>query len=123
VDRRTRVRALPREASLSENTLVDVLLGLGVAAELLCCVGVALMRTVYDRLHYSGAATAVGPFFILAALLVREGLSSEGMQAIAAVALLFLLNPTLVHATARAARRIDVGSPRARPEERGGEAR
>jgi monovalent cation/proton antiporter MnhG/PhaG subunit len=99
-----------------------VLLGLGVAAELLCCVGVALMRTVYDRLHYSSAATAVGPFLILAALLVREGLSSEGLQATAAVALLFVLNPTLVHATARAARRIEFGSPRPLPRE-GGEDR
>ena len=107
---------------MSENTIVDVLLGLGVAAELVSCVGVALMRTVYDRLHYSGAATAVGPFLILAALLVREGLSGMGLQAIAAVGLLFVLNPTLVHATARAARRIDFGSPRPLPEEKGPDA-
>jgi monovalent cation/proton antiporter MnhG/PhaG subunit len=105
---------------VTENVLVDVLLAGGVAAELLCCLGVALMRTVYDRLHYVGAGTTVGPFLILAALLLREGLTTQGMEAIAAVALLFLANPILVHATARAARRIDFGTEPARPAEKEG---
>jgi monovalent cation/proton antiporter MnhG/PhaG subunit len=102
-----------------QNVVVDILLGLGVAAELLCCLGVLLMRTTYDRLHYVAAATSVGPFLILAAVLVREGLSTQGFEAIAAVAILFLANPTLVHATARAARRIDYGAETALPEEKG----
>lgn len=101
------------------NLLVDVLLGVGVTAELLCCVGVALMRNVYDRLHYTAASTTVGPFLILAALLVREGLSSQGLEAIAAVGLLFMVNPIVVHATARAARRLDYGGEGALPEEKG----
>ena len=101
-----------------ENVAVDVLLGLGVAAELLCCLGVVLMPTVYDRLHYVAASTSVGPFLILAALLVREGVSAAGLEAIAAVGILFLINPTLIHATARAARRIDFGSVAPRAEER-----
>ena len=46
---------------------VDVLLGLGVAAELLCVAGVLVMRTTFDRLHYVGAATSVPAFLILAA--------------------------------------------------------
>ena len=99
------------------NLVVDVLLGLGVAAELVCCVGVLVMRDVFDRLHYAAAGTTVGPFLILAAVLVREGVSGQGLQAIAAVALLFLVNPVLVHATARAARRIDYGAVAALPEE------
>ena len=89
------------------NVLVDVLLGIGVALELLCCVGVAVMRTTFDRIHYVSAATTVPAFFVLAAVLVREHLSSGGLQAIAAVALMFLLNPILVVATARAARRAE----------------
>ena len=86
------------------NVVVDVLLGAGVAAELVCCVGVLAMRTVYDRLHYGGAAATVGPFLVLAALLVREGFGQFGLDGIAAVALLFLSGPIVVHATARAAR-------------------
>lgn len=86
---------------------VDVLLALGVAGELLCVAGVLLMRTTFDRLHYSAAATTVPAFLVLVAVLVREHLSSGGLDAIAAVFLLFLLNPALVIATARAARRVD----------------
>ncbi|HEX3055246.1 MAG TPA: monovalent cation/H(+) antiporter subunit G [Gaiellaceae bacterium] len=86
---------------------VDILLGLGVTLELLCCLGVLVMRTTYDRLHYVAAGTTVPAFLILAAVLVREHVSSGGMDAIAAVGLAFLLNPVLVIATARVARRID----------------
>jgi monovalent cation/proton antiporter MnhG/PhaG subunit len=84
-----------------------VLLGLGVALELLCCVGVVVMPTTFDRLHYLAAATTVPSFLVLAAVLVREHLSAGGLQAIAAVGLMFLLNPILVTATARAARRVE----------------
>jgi monovalent cation/proton antiporter MnhG/PhaG subunit len=87
--------------------VVDALLALGVVLELLCCVGVVLMRTTYDRLHYAAAGTTVPAFLILAAVLVKERLSGGGLDAIAAVALMFLLNPVLVVATARAARRIE----------------
>lgn len=86
---------------------VDVLLTLGVAAELVCVAGIVVMRTTLDRLHYAAASTTVPAFLILAAVLVREHLSSGGIEAIAAVALLFLLNPALVISTARAAHRVD----------------
>jgi multisubunit Na+/H+ antiporter MnhG subunit len=106
---------------VNEDVLVDVLLGVGVAAELVCALGVLVMRTTYDRLHYSGAGSTVGAFCILAALLVREGLSSGGLAGIAAVGLLFVLGPAVVVATARAARRIERGDldPTAEELERG----
>lgn len=87
------------------NALVDVFLAAGVVLELACCVGVAVMRTTFDRIHFASAAATVPAFFVLAAVLVREHLSAGGLQAIAAVALLFFLNPVLTTATARAARR------------------
>ncbi len=86
---------------------VDVLLALGVAGELLCVAGVLLMRTTFDRLHYVAAASTVPAFLVLLAVLVREHLSAGGLQAIAAVFILFLLNPALVIGTARAARRLE----------------
>ena len=86
---------------------IDFLLGVGVVAELLCVAGVLVMRTTLDRLHYAAAATTVPAFLVLLATLIRVHLSSGGLQAIAAVGLLFLVNPALVIATARAARRID----------------
>jgi monovalent cation/proton antiporter MnhG/PhaG subunit len=101
------------------NVAVDVLLALGVTLELLCCIGLALMRTSFDRLHYASAGITVPAFLILAAVLVREHVSSGGLEAIAAVALLFLLYPVLLTATARAARRIDYGTVAPLPEEKG----
>ena len=86
---------------------VDLLLALGVAAELICVAGVLVMRTTLDRLHYAAASTTVPAFLILAAVLVREHLTAGGIEAIAAVALLFLLNPAIVITTARAAHRLD----------------
>jgi len=91
---------------------VDVLLALGVASELLCVAGVLVMRTTLDRLHYAGAATSVPALLVLAATLVREHMSAAGLQALAAVGLLFLLNPALLLLTARAAWRSDESEER-----------
>lgn len=89
---------------------VDALLAIGVTLELLCVLGVVVMPTTFDRLHYAAAATTVPAFFVLAAVLWREHLSAGGMSAIAAVGLMFFLNPILLTATARAARREDDAS-------------
>ncbi|HET8528497.1 MAG TPA: monovalent cation/H(+) antiporter subunit G [Gaiellaceae bacterium] len=84
------------------NVAVDVLLAVGVALEAACVAGVLIMPTTFDRLHYVGAATTVPAFCILAAVLCREHLSSGGIEAIAAVGLVFFLFPVLLTATARA---------------------
>jgi multisubunit Na+/H+ antiporter MnhG subunit len=76
------------------------------------------MRTTFDRLHYAAAGTTVPAFLILAAVLVREHVTSGGLSAIAAVGLMFLLNPVLLTATARAARRIDYGDVAPRADEK-----
>jgi monovalent cation/proton antiporter MnhG/PhaG subunit len=91
----------------SRDLIVDVLLGLGVAAQLLCCLGVLVMRNAFDRLHYTSAATTIGPMLIGAAVLVRQSVSAAGLETIAIVALVFLLNPVVEIATARAAWRIE----------------
>jgi multicomponent Na+:H+ antiporter subunit G len=103
---------------VSENLIVDVLLAIGVGGELLACVGVVVARTIFDRLHFVAAASTVGPFLILAALLVREGLSTQGLESIAAVLLLFLATPVLAHVLARAGRQIELGTVEARPEDK-----
>ncbi len=88
---------------------VDVLVGLGVAGMLLCALGVLAMRTVYDRLHYATALTAVPPLLIAVAVLVEEGWTVSGVNALVAAAFLFLLNPAAAVAIARAARARQLG--------------
>jgi len=83
---------------------IDVLVGLAVAGELLCCVGLIVMRNIYDRLHYATAATTVPPFLLAAAVIVEEDWTQPGINALVVAAALFLMNPVLAHATARAAR-------------------
>jgi multisubunit Na+/H+ antiporter MnhG subunit len=88
------------------NVIVDILLVLGVAGELVCVAGVVTKRTTFDRLHYLGASTTVPALCFLAAVLCREHLSGGGLQAIAAVGLLLLFFPVGLLALARAVHRI-----------------
>jgi len=78
-----------------------------VFLELACVAGVLFMPTTFDRLHYVGAAATVPAFLVLAAVLCREHLSSGGLEAIAAVGLMFFLFPVLLTSTARAVQRVE----------------
>lgn len=81
-----------------------ILLGFGVVASLLSCLGILVMRSAYDRLHYLAALGTVGPVAVVAAVLLQEGLSSGGLKALIVLAVLLVTGPVLTHATARAAR-------------------
>jgi len=89
------------------NIAVDVLLALAVFFAVACVAGVLFMPTTFDRLHYVGAAATVPAFLVLAAVLCREHLSAGGLQAIAAVGLMFVLFPVLLTSTARAIARVE----------------
>jgi len=82
---------------------LDVLVGAAVAGELLCCIGLVVMRDVYDRLHYAMAASAVPPLLVAAAVLVEEDWTQPSINALVIAVALFLVNPVAAHATARAA--------------------
>jgi multicomponent Na+:H+ antiporter subunit G len=82
--------------------MTAVLLAIGVFVELACCVGVLVMEDAYDKLHYLGPAAIVGPLFVAAAVVMREGLSQAGIKSLLTAFLLMLLSPVLTHATARA---------------------
>jgi multicomponent Na+:H+ antiporter subunit G len=80
------------------------LLVLGVGVELACCIGVLVMRGVYDKLHYTAPATSLGAFAIAGAVVLRTPLAQFGLKALLVAAALLVTNPVLSHATARAAR-------------------
>jgi monovalent cation/proton antiporter MnhG/PhaG subunit len=81
-----------------------VLLLVGVGIELACCVGVLVMRGVYDKLHYTAPATTLGAFAIAGAILLRTPVVQFGIKALLVATALLVTNPVLTHATARAAR-------------------
>jgi monovalent cation/proton antiporter MnhG/PhaG subunit len=82
--------------------VVAVLLTFAVAVELACCLGVLVMEDAYDKLHYLGPASIVGPLAVAAAVVIRESLSQAGIKALLTAGLLIVASPVLAHATARA---------------------
>jgi multicomponent Na+:H+ antiporter subunit G len=82
------------------------LLVAGAALLLVGCLGVSVMRSHYDRLHYTGPA-AYGAALVGLAVLVRCGWSLMGDKALAVAVVLVVTGPVLTHATARSARRRD----------------
>jgi len=86
-----------------QDAVVYLLLGAGVACEVLACLGVVAMRNVYDRLHFVGPAS-LGALLIAGAIWVRQGPSGIALKATVVAAFLLVASPALAHATARAAR-------------------
>lgn len=90
---------------------VHVLVWLGVALELGCCVGLVALRQPIDRLHFAGTATVLGPSLVAAAVCVEEGaFTTNGLDAMAVALLLALLGGGLGVATARTIRLHDRGT-------------
>jgi multicomponent Na+:H+ antiporter subunit G len=91
--------------------VIAVLLVGGVGIELLCCVGVLMMRGAYARLHY-GAPAGLGAVLLALAILLRQGFSLIGDKAMLIGVFVLLTSPVLSHVTARAAhiRTLDDGS-------------
>jgi multisubunit Na+/H+ antiporter MnhG subunit len=91
---------------------VDVLVATAVAGVLLSAIGVLATRTIYDRIHYATALTAVPPTLLAVAVLVAEGWTAPGIGALMAAAFLFVLNPAAAIAIARTARARRLGQVR-----------
>lgn len=103
----------------ASDLLVDVFLTIGVLAQFISSLGVAVFRSVFDRLHFVGAGSTIGPLFIGAAVLTRYTTSTGGISTMIVMALVVLLSPALLIATARAARRLETGVIEATDAERG----
>jgi multisubunit Na+/H+ antiporter MnhG subunit len=109
------------------NVVVTALLAAGVACEVICAVGVLVMRGPFQKLHYTSAGTTVGAFLIGAAIVARETLhaggavelSSGGLETLAAVVFLFLLGPAVTILTARAAQHLEREPRKTTPAEGG----
>jgi multicomponent Na+:H+ antiporter subunit G len=89
---------------LMKEAAVAILLVAGVVVEIMSCIGVLVVKDVFDRLHYLGPACTLGPVFIAAAVVISEGFSPAGNKAILVAVIIVATSPALTHATARAAR-------------------
>jgi multisubunit Na+/H+ antiporter MnhG subunit len=77
-----------------------ILLVGGGALELLAVLGLCVMRSVYDRLHYVGLA-GFGALLIAVAVVVRESFSLIGDKALLVGVLLVVAGPVMVQTTLR----------------------
>lgn len=96
---------------------VGVLLAAAVAVEWLCCLGVLRMRGAYNRLHFLGPATLLGPGLIAAAVLADGASAAASVKAVLLAVILLVMGPVTSHALARAARVRETGSTDAIPAE------
>jgi multisubunit Na+/H+ antiporter MnhG subunit len=77
-----------------------ILLAGGGMLELVAVLGLCVMRSVYDRLHYVGLA-GFGALLIAISIVVRESFSLIGDKALLVGVILVVTGPILVQSTAR----------------------
>ena len=83
--------------------IVAVLTTAAVASQVACCVGMAVVRSPFDRLHFASGATTVAPPLLALAFLVDESISSTTITALLVGVFFLVFGPVLVHGTARLA--------------------
>lgn len=79
-----------------------VLLAAGLLIGLCSALALLTMRSAFDRLHLLAPPSMIGIALIVAAIIVRVGLSATGTKAILAGMLIILQGPIVTHMTARA---------------------
>ena len=84
--------------------VVAILLGVGTAGIVLSCAGLLSGREALDRLHFTAPAATIAPACFVVAVLIEEPLSSAAVKAVLVALVLFVTEPVLSHAIARAAR-------------------
>ncbi len=98
--------------------ITGILLGIAVGLAVLCSFGMAIMRDAFQRLNFSAAVVSLGSLCIVIAVFLEESQAQARLKVVLIALLLFLLNPVLTHATAKATRVRKAGHWEIRPEER-----
>ena len=93
------------------DSIVYILISIGLVFEIVGCIGLVRMPTVYNRIQASTKCVTIGTCFILAGIAVQAFFSSEmggavGLKAIICLVFILLTAPTGAHAIARAAHRL-----------------
>jgi multicomponent Na+:H+ antiporter subunit G len=81
------------------------LIGLGVAFDIVGCVGLLRLPDVYCRMQAATKCVALGTLLIVAGAVVSAGTPSATAKGVLCLAFLFLTSPTGSHALARASHR------------------
>lgn len=72
---------------------------------LVAAIGMVRLPDVYTRSHAVGLTDSLGALFLLTGLALYQGFNANMVRVLIVLALLYLLNPVITHATVRAALR------------------
>jgi multicomponent Na+:H+ antiporter subunit G len=75
---------------------------------LVAAIGTIRLPDVFTRSHAVSLTDSLGAFFVLFGLSLYQGFGINMLKILVVLALLFLLNPVIAHATLRAAYRAGV---------------
>ncbi|MDA0738083.1 MAG: monovalent cation/H(+) antiporter subunit G [Nitrospirae bacterium] len=73
---------------------------------IVAAIGVLRLPDVFSRSHAVSLTDSLGAFLMLFGVAIHEGLSKNLMKILAVLALLYIQNPVIAHATVRAALRV-----------------
>ena len=85
--------------------VVTAMISIGLFFLVVAAVGMVRLPDVYTRSHAVSLTDAMGAFFLLTGLAIYQGFSTNTLRILVVLALLYLVNPVISHATVRAALR------------------
>jgi multicomponent Na+:H+ antiporter subunit G len=72
---------------------------------IVAAIGVIRLPDVFSRAHAVSLTDSLGAFLMLVGIALHEGLGKNSLKILVVLALLYILNPVIAHATVRAALR------------------
>ena len=90
------------------NILSIIFLVAGLIFMIVAAIGVVRLPDVFSRSHAVSLADSLGAFLMLVGIALNEGLGINMLKILVVLALLYILNPVVAHATIRAAYRSDL---------------
>ena len=87
------------------NILAIIFIVAGLFFMIVSAVGVVRLPDVFSRSHAVSLTDSLGAFLMLVGLAFHEGLGTNMLKILVVLALLYILNPVIAHATVRAALR------------------
>jgi len=72
---------------------------------IVAAIGVIRLPDVFSRAHAVSLTDSLGAFLMLVGIALHEGLGKNSLKILVVLALLYILNPVISHATIRAALR------------------
>ena len=87
------------------NMLSIIFIVAGLFFMIVAAIGVIRLPDVFSRSHAASLADSLGAFLMLVGIALHEGLGINMLKILVVLALLYILNPVIAHATIRAALR------------------